>query len=115
MNPPHIEKHGFIDLRQVDMGYENHACYADEMAVVERNRDRMLAELSEWSGKSIHEVVQFIGDLTFGGRVGLTFDEQLSATHGFAEIEWSDRSRQTTEEETSEMEVASGLQPVQAP
>jgi hypothetical protein len=78
-------------LVQVNMHYHDHACYADAMEKVEHERDQMIADLVAWSGKTLREVVQFIGDLTFGGEIGLTFDEQLSATHGYAHIQWLHR------------------------
>jgi hypothetical protein len=76
------------DLCQVAMNYQNHACYMDAMQKVEARRGEMQRELSEWTGETIERVVQFIGSLTFGGAIGKTFDEQLSASHGYAHIQW---------------------------
>lgn len=82
------ESNRTISLHQVVMHYEGHDCYLSAMATVEEKRGEMLAELSEWSGQPLAEVVQFIGDLCFGGRIGLTFDEQLSATYAKAHVDW---------------------------
>jgi hypothetical protein len=87
MSTPATEATPRVSIHRVSLHYHNHACYAVAMERVEKNRDRMLEELSEWSGLSVAEVVKFIGGMAFGSGSGRTFDEQLDATHGYAHIE----------------------------
>jgi hypothetical protein len=76
-----------VRLHHVDLHYHDLACYTSALERVERNRDRMLDKLAQWTGMSVAEVVQFIGGLTSGAGTGRTFDEQLDATYGYAHIE----------------------------
>ena len=73
-----------VDLMPAVTFHDTAEAYERAMEWVDSRHDSMLEELSAWSGRSVLEVVQFIGDVVPDGT---TFGEQLWAAHVCAKFQ----------------------------